>query len=93
MARYQTFTKSSDVVKIFPTLVRNYNNTVNKTTRFRPSEVNEENSPEVFNNTFGRFIGKLPKKSDLKVGDFVRVSRLKLRFAKSSEVRIKCVIN
>jgi hypothetical protein len=86
LGRYQTDKDTKDFIGIWPTLIRNYNNTKNKTTGFKPSEVTEENQDQVFLNAYSRIIGAKNKAPSLRVGDLVRIAADKISiFSKSSE--------
>jgi hypothetical protein len=85
LARYQTKYNTRDFIKIWPTLVYNFNHTKNRTTKFRPADVTVKNQDEVFRNAYARIIGAKAKRPSLSPGTLVRISRAKLRFAKSSE--------
>jgi hypothetical protein len=86
LARYQTAHNTKDFLGGWDTIVRNFNNTKNKTTGYKPSEINVSNQDQVFLNAYSKIIGAKAKKLRLHVGQLVRVSRAKLStFSKSSE--------
>ena len=63
----------------------NYNHSRHSTIKMKPVDVSKENEKEVFENLHGDWTGKVlsPK---FKVGDKVRVSRYKSKFAKGYEM-------
>jgi Integrase core domain len=84
LARWQTFSKSKDFVKVWPRLVSTFNSSVNRTTGFAPNDINAETEADAWNNIYSKYVGQIPKKSKFKVGDTIRISRSKLTFDKSS---------
>lgn len=62
-------------------IVTEYNNTKHRTTKLKPSEINESNEKSVFDRVFNyRKIAKAPK---FMVGDAVRISKVVRVFQKS----------
>jgi len=61
-------------------LITNYNNSYHRTIKRAPVQVNSENENEILNNTFR--INKKETKFKFKVGDKVRISKVKRTFEK-----------
>lgn len=78
--RYLHFSKSKKYIDILPFIVKNYNNSVHSTTKFRPVNVSESNKWEAFLNSHTKRIKT--KKSLFKVGDYVRILNIKSKFRK-----------
>jgi hypothetical protein len=65
---------SYDWVTIMPQIVNNYNNSKHETTKYAPSQINEENYKDVNNNITKNVTSKRESvKSNLNVGDNVRI--------------------
>lgn len=74
--RYLTFTKKRRYVDALPLIVRNYNDTVHSSTKFKPSEVTYKNTPEVYKNlrALHRKDYVVLSKQNLQTGDLVRTA-------------------
>ena len=80
-----TETKNKNWVKILPELVNNYNNTKHSTIKMTPTEGSKpDNESSVLSNILKKPIIKQPKRM-FKVGDNVRISKIKQTFAKGYE--------
>ena len=67
--------------RILPDVVESYNNSQHRTIKKRPSEVTQENAMEVWQTLYGnRKSGQVPK--NIKIGDRVRLSKVKRTFEK-----------
>ena len=85
IARAQTKSGSLNFIGILPKLVENYNNSINSATKFTPVEGRlEENQPEIWDNLFGKLVGKRPKPFEFPINQLVRISKSKLTFTKAS---------
>lgn len=84
ITQYFTKTNSRDWVKILPIVVQTYNNRVHRTIGMTPTEASKpENEFKIYVNVYKDLNGKSVKqKVKFKVGDQVRVSRLKGNFEK-----------
>jgi len=72
-------------VNVIPELVRSYNNTVHSTTGFKPSEVTEKNSMELYEKVYIPILNKRAKtrpKWSFRIGQLVRLSLFKDKFKK-----------
>ena len=70
-------------VHLIPEIVEDYNNRYHRTIGMAPNQVSEENSPQVLQRLIARPRPK-PSKRKLKLGDIVRISRIKKTFAKEA---------
>ncbi len=84
--KYFTLSNTQKYIDILPLIVDTYNNTYHRSIKMTPNQVKKFNSTQVFTNLYGfdknldSSISKL--KSDLKVGDTVRLSKSKGIFEK-----------
>lgn len=71
-------------IDALPRLVDEYNNTVHRTIKMKPSEVDATNEGRIFNRVYDdrRFETKNKSRPKLKVGDYVRISKQKSVFDK-----------
>lgn len=65
-----------------PKLVKKYNSTSHRTTGFRPIDVNKKNEQQLLTSVYSHTKTIDPKRSKLKVGDYVRVSKYREAFVK-----------
>lgn len=79
LERYFTETKSHKWLDILPKMTKNINNTVNRSTGFKPVEVTEKNAEEIKHRLYR---SNLPKKCTISIGDRVRIIRDKHLFKK-----------
>lgn len=63
-------------------IVNSYNNTMHRTTKYKPSEINKINEPVVANNIKKAQFSTPSKKNKFCVGDIVRISKYKGDFQK-----------
>lgn len=63
-------------------LVNDYNNTVHRTTRYKPVAVNQRNVRTILNSVYSNIKVGDPRISKFKVGDSVRISKYRHVFAK-----------
>ena len=90
MWRYFTFANTFKYIDILPKLVMGYNNTVHRSIRMKPKEVNIENQKQALVSLYGmkRVKGKRSSKLNafkFQLGDQVRISKSKMRFEKGYE--------
>lgn len=84
--RYMTEKETSRYVDVLEDLVHSYNNTYHNSIKMAPSEVNFGNEGKVLRTLYGKEWmdeGNKVKKPKLKVGDMVKISRLKGVFNKA----------
>lgn len=67
---------------ILEKIVQNYNNTVHRTTGYKPNSVDSKNAQEILSNSYSHLKTVDPKKPKLKVNDFVRISKHREAFDK-----------
>ena len=79
LERYFTETKSHKWLDILPKMTKNINNSVNRSTGFKPVEVTEKNAEEIKHRLYR---SNLPKKCTISIGDRVRIIRDKHLFKK-----------
>lgn len=83
--KYLSYKNTYRYVDVLSDLVTSYNNTYHKTIKMTPSQVNDTNIIEVYNNISDSQIirtGRYKKKPKLKVGDYVRITKGKGQFEK-----------
>uniref|UniRef100_A0A672IF46 Integrase catalytic domain-containing protein n=1 Tax=Salarias fasciatus TaxID=181472 RepID=A0A672IF46_SALFA len=89
MWRYFTAKNTRRYVEVLPDLVKSYNNTYHSSIKMRPVDVTKENTRRVFHNLYGtptpRDKSKQKLKVGFKVGDVVRISKLRGVFDKKYE--------
>lgn len=77
MFRYFTYTNSYRYVDVLQDLLESYNNTVHRTIKMTPAQVNDSNILTVYNNTYGKTREQPRTDAKFVVGDYVRVSKYK----------------
>ena len=82
MWRYFTFTDSFKYIDILDDLVESYNNSYHRSIKMTPNSVNETNESQVYINLYGLKTTKKSVKFKFKVGDYVRLSKVKKTFEK-----------
>lgn len=82
--RLMTHNRSYEYYRQVGKIVASYNSTIHTTTGMAPNAVGDHNSLEVFNRLRGTWIQNKKKKPLFKVGDKVRMSRLKEDFEKGA---------
>ena len=83
MWRYFTMNLKEKWTDALQDLVNSYNNSIHRTIGMRPIDVTAETAGELRDKLRGQKKKKLPKdKTDIKVGDTVRISKVKSVFAK-----------
>ena len=83
MWRYFTFTKNKKYIDILDDLVDSYNNTYHRSVKTTPNSVNSKNESQIYINLYGlnkNYKNKINFK--FKVGDHVRLSKVKRTFEK-----------
>ena len=80
---YFTKNKTMRYVDILSDLVYSYNNNMHRSIKTKPALVNAENESDVFHALYGTdFHNVLPVKYYFKIGDQVRISKIKRKFEK-----------
>lgn len=85
MWRYFTSVSNKNWIKILDKLLLSYNNTYHSSIKLTPNQVNYRNESQVFLNLFGykkESFSKEIAKINFKVGDNVRISKVKSTFEK-----------
>lgn len=90
LERYFTETGSNKWIDVLPQMTKNINNTVNRSTGFKPAEVTEKNSDEI---KLRLYRSNIPKKCSISIGDRVRIIRDKNIFKKGYSQSNKRVIH
>ncbi len=83
-SRFLTAVNSKRYYDILQDLIDGYNASYHKRIKMRPLDVHKENEADVFNNLYGR----MPKDAPIfryKIGDVVRVSKVRNVFSKGYE--------
>jgi len=81
LSRYWTHSGSNRYIEALPRIVNNYNNSIHRSTKYKPNEVNKDNEMDVFKNLYPNPT-KNYSPSKLKIGDTVRISTQKGIFSK-----------
>lgn len=88
ISRYMTSNQTNDWASVFQNILKTYNNTYHSSIKMKPSQVNFSNQKVVLENLYG-FIWEKDtfgtQKPKFKVGDFVRLSKVKHVFKKGYE--------
>ena len=83
MWRYFTAKKTLRYLEMLPDLVYSYNHSRHRSIRMKPAFVNSENEDDVFHTLYGSLFDNVkPIKFKFKIGDRVRISKLKRKFEK-----------
>jgi hypothetical protein len=83
MWRYFTAKKTMRYVDMLPDLVYSYNNSQHRSIKTKPALVNAENEDDVFHTLYGSVFDNVqPVKYKFKIGDLVRISKIKRKFEK-----------
>ena len=84
MFRYFTHNDTKKYFDVLGDLVNSYNNTYHRSIRLPPAKVNSENESEIWQRLYGSVIArsKSTANSKLKIGSYVRISKLKAKFEK-----------
>jgi hypothetical protein len=70
-------------VDMLPDLVYSYNNSQHRSIKTKPALVNAENEDDVFHTLYGSVFDNVhPVKYKFKIGDLVRISKIKRKFEK-----------
>jgi len=69
-------------LEFLPDITHSINNTVNPTTKFRPLDVSLENADQVWHNIYSAHVDAKRKAPEYKIGQLVRMTKLKNVFAK-----------
>lgn len=86
MWKYFTEFNTKRYIDVIDKLVYSYNHTYHRSIGMEPISVNEGNESIVWSSLYGKQIKKKKRMhSELKVGDTVRISKVKLRFEKGYE--------
>jgi hypothetical protein len=83
--RLMTHTGSKNWVSSLQLIVDNINGSFNRSIGMAPNNVSKANEGEVFRNLYHRLISKESKQPKYKVGDLVKITNIKLMFAKGYE--------
>jgi hypothetical protein len=78
--KYLHHYKTKRFIDVLQNIVDNYNNTIHSRTKFKPVEVNKTNEPIVFKNLYN--ISTIQQKVKFKIGDQVRIKRIKKTYEK-----------
>lgn len=86
MWRYLTATNSKRYIDVLQDIVKGYNNSYHRSIKMRPIDVTKENESVVFHNLYGTRVGRSVKsKCKFKIGDIVRISKIRGTFTKGYE--------
>jgi len=81
LSSYWTHSGSHRYIEALPRIVNNYNNSIHRSTKHKPNEVNKDNEMDVFKNLYPKTT-KNYSPSKLMIGDIVRISTQKGIFSK-----------
>lgn len=79
--KYFSLRSTNEWIDILPKLVAEYNDTIHRTIKMKPDDVNEHNEDQLLLNIYNNSAPTSPK-TKFKVGDFVRISKNKHVFEK-----------
>ena len=82
MYKYFTYKNTLCYIDVLPELVKSYNNTNHRSIKMKPSEVTKANEDKVWHTLYGNNI-QMRVRFKFKVGDRVRISKVKRIFKKS----------
>ena len=88
IAKYLRFTGKKNYIDVLQNIVSTYNNTVHRAIRMRPIDVTVDTQSQAFGNLYGNrsyremLLEAFRKKTNLKLGDFVRVRAKKNTFGR-----------
>jgi len=83
LSRVFTQERNHQFLKVLPSVVQSYNNTVHSTTKFAPNKVNSKNQDQVWENLYGQLIDNVKRAvPSFSIGDKVRLSVVKNTFQK-----------
>lgn len=87
LSRYMTLHNTLRYIDVLQDIVNSYNNTYNRSTGYKPIDINETNARKIFIHVNGSPINwfKNLKKPKYKIGDHVRITREKGIFEKGYE--------
>jgi hypothetical protein len=85
MYKYFTEMNTKRYIDVLEKLVKSYNHTWHRSIKTEPASVTMENQGQVWQTLYGQQKETLVPKSDLKVGDTVRISKVKMHFEKGYE--------
>uniref|UniRef100_A0A3B1JVY7 Integrase catalytic domain-containing protein n=1 Tax=Astyanax mexicanus TaxID=7994 RepID=A0A3B1JVY7_ASTMX len=86
MWKYFTAVNTRKYIDVVQELVHSYNHNYHSSIKMKPVEVDETNSFKVFKTLYGLFPSRVKKlRFKFKIGDVVRISRLKAHFEKGYE--------
>lgn len=87
MWRYFTLKNTRRYINILSKLMTSYNHSIHRSIKMAPIDVNDNNIREVWYNLYGDIINNKIKKQPpkLKEGDYVRISKEKMKFEKGYE--------
>ena len=82
MYKYLTAKNTLTYINVLSKLVSSYNNTYHRSIKMKPSQVTKKNEAKVWDTLYGDDVQK-PVRYKFKVGDRVRISKVKRMFEKS----------
>lgn len=81
--KYLTYTNSFTYIDVLDDVVKSYNGSYHRTIKMAPNEVNDRNILEVYNNIrHSQRVSPKIRRGNVKVGDYVRITKSKNVFAK-----------
>lgn len=83
MFKYFTYANSYRYIDVLQDLLTSYNNTVHRTIKMTPAQVNDSNILTVYNNTYAQSAEQSRQDAKYEVGDHVRISKYKHVLEKS----------
>ena len=83
--RHMSYKQSTRYLDILQDIVKSYNNTYHRTIKMKPADVNDKNEFKLWMRLYMPIFTKAPRSARLKVGDRVRVSKLRRTFSRGYE--------
>lgn len=82
MYRYFTFKNTWKYIDVLPDLLKSYNSSYHRSIKMKPKDVNKKNESKVWHTLYGNSISRSIARFLFKVGDKVRISKVKKTFEK-----------
>ena len=81
--KYFTAKKTLHYLRVLPVVIKSYNNRIHRAHGVSPQTVNKRNQKKIWEKLYGKYFKKKYKNPKLKIGDLVRLSKLRKTFGKA----------
>ena len=82
MYRYFTYKNTWKYIDVLPDLMKSYNNSYNRSIRMKPVQVTKKNEATIWDTLYGKTFSAPISRFAFKIGDKVRISKVKKTFEK-----------